>query len=111
MKPFTFKTKYAEYQNCYFHPNTYHTTGNKALSIYNRENGTICVCTVNGSRILKSDEIGIKNWSENEGIDKFLIEMGIVEDKPFDYESIGFVEIPYYKLTEKGLNIFNVKRL
>jgi hypothetical protein len=105
MDKFTYKGKYFEQSDCYFQVRKYQN-GNNALIIEHEEEGRICVCSVNGSKVLNGDEIGIKNWSENEGMDKFLIDMGIIENEPFEYEPSGFIQIPYYKLTKKGLELF-----
>lgn len=94
------------YKNCCFVPNHYRNNGNNALYIINDE-GPILTCTINALRINAPDEIGIKEWSENKGITKFLIDMGIIHEKPIDTELSGFVHINYYKLTEKGLELYN----
>ena len=60
------------YNNCFFEIGSYKTTGNHAISIVNDE-GVICHCTVNTQRVNESDEIGVKNYSESEGMVNFLI--------------------------------------
>lgn len=49
---------------------------------------------------LESDDVAIKNWSENEGILESLIEAGIVS-KPHSYIPSGYVNIPICKLLVK----------
>lgn len=93
------------YKNCHFNTNHY-LNGNKALQIVDDE-GVICTCSVNGLRINDTDEIGIKDWSENEGMVDFLLKNEIIFGEPIDYENSGFVTIPYYKLTDKGMELFN----
>lgn len=46
---------------------------------------------------LNSNEIAIKNYAENEGIDIALIEAGIL-DKILFYVDTGYVKVPVYKM-------------
>jgi hypothetical protein len=105
---FTYTSKFGTvYNDCFFEISSYTTTGNHAISIFNEEEGMICTCTVNAQRVNEPDEIGVKNYSENEGMVDFLIGMGIIEKKPFTFEHSGFVMIPYFKLTDSGLELVN----
>lgn len=90
-----------EYKNCNFIVNKY-GTGNIALLIWNKVDGIITRCTINGRRVNGPYEIGVKDYSENKGMVKFLQGLGIIENTPIDIEESGWVSIPYYKLTEKG---------
>lgn len=54
----------------------------------------ICTVWIEG---LASDEVAIKNYSENEGILPLLISEGVIE-APHRYESSGHVKIPVCKL-------------
>lgn len=104
---FTYTSKFGTvYNDCFFVIGSYETTGNHAISVANDE-GLICYCTVNAQRVNKPDEIGVKNYGENEGMMDFLIGMGIIEKKPFTFEHSGFVMIPYFKLTDSGLELVN----
>lgn len=104
---FTYKSKFGTvYNNCFFEIGSYRTTGNHSISIVDDE-GVICHCTVNAQRVNEPDEIGVKDYSENEGMVDFLISMGIIEEKPFTIEHSGFVTIPYFKLTKSGLELIN----
>ena len=101
----TFKTKYATYENCEFETG-YYGNGNRALKVSSEEEGLICVCSVNqpwGN--VPDDAIAIKNYSENEGMDETLADMGIISEKLAEIPS-GFVTIPVYRLTEKGLALW-----
>lgn len=102
---FTFVSAYGtEYPNCHFSVGRYFN-GNNALLIDDDNEDLGITCSVNGSRIHKADEIGIKNWSENEGMVEFLTKMGIIGEKVAE-EPSGFVVIPYFKLTESGKELF-----
>ena len=92
-----------EFPNCHFSVGQYFNDNN-ALFIVD-DDGRVVTCSVNGYRINKSDEIGIKNWSENEGVVEFLTKMGIIGEKVAE-EPSGFVTIPYFKLTESGKELF-----
>lgn len=100
----TFKTKYASYPNCEFVTNRY-MNGNLALQVVSSEEGLITTCTVNPGEEIGDDFIAVKNYSENEGMDETLKEMGIIGEKVDEIPS-GFVTIPVYKLTKKGKELF-----
>jgi hypothetical protein len=104
---FTYTSKYATYENCMFCVNKYVHTKNLALSIYSEEEGPITTCTINTDHVSKGDEIGVKNYSENEGMVDFLKNIGIIEGEPVHVQNSGWVEIPYYKLSESGKELFN----
>jgi hypothetical protein len=46
---------------------------------------------------LATDQIAIKNYSENSGIDKVLQEAGVIGKHLFSVSS-GYVEVPVYEL-------------
>lgn len=61
----------------------------------------IAVATVNMPDVSAlEDEIFIKDYSENEGMLKALMDAGVVSN-PIDYISSGFVQIPRVKLLIK----------
>lgn len=63
-----------------------------------RDHDPIATATVNIPRVpLGPDEVIIKNYSENTGIEKPLIEAGIIGDKPLRYVQTGFVTVPVYR--------------
>lgn len=101
---FTFISAYGtEYPNCHFSI-AHYFNGNKALFI-DDDDGRVVTCSVNGYRVNEADEIGIKNWSENDGVVEFLTKMGIIGEQVAE-EPSGFVSIPYFKLTESGKELF-----
>lgn len=51
---------------------------------------------------LPLNQVAIKNYSEGKGIEKVLIEAGIIEDKPIKYVRSGFVDIPIYEITKEA---------
>lgn len=101
MKRFTYKSKYDSYDNCYLLDGKYHN-GNLGLEIWSEEHGPIAKVTTYVSMILGDDYIAVKNYSENEGMDEFLVSSGIVDKDPINYVASGFVDIPIYRLTEYG---------
>lgn len=103
----TFKTKYAEYPDCEFVPARY-CNGNLALQVISETEGPITTCTVNPGFTIEDNAIAIKNYSENDGMVDTLKGMGIIGKELYRVRS-GFVEIPIYELTEKGLEIFKGK--
>lgn len=62
-----------------------------------------CAATVNipGYRA-EEDEVAIKTYSENEGLDTLLMLSGIIEKTPVRYIKSGFVQIPVYRLTKEA---------
>lgn len=67
----------------------------------------IAVATANGSMVLPPNIVGIKDWSENEGIVESLIDANVIKPEMSDYEPSGFVEIKYYELTEEAIKLKN----
>lgn len=79
---------------------TKYTNNNKpAIQLDEVETGeTIAVASVNFPNLnLASDQIAIKNYSENSGIDKVLQEAGVIGKHLFSVSS-GYVEVPVYEL-------------
>ncbi|MFD2046042.1 hypothetical protein ACFSTA_12370 [Ornithinibacillus salinisoli] len=82
--------------------------GNNAIQLIGSE-GTdyegelVGVASVNGELKLEDDVVGIKTWSENEGIDQSLIDGGVIEPELLGLEPTGFVAIEHYKLTAASL--------
>lgn len=108
MKPtteFTYVSKYAPYIRCVFNTGTYQN-GNLALQISSTEEGPITTVTVNPGVVISHDQIAIKNWSENEGMDEFLKTLELIEDTPVRFIPSGYVKIPVYNLTESGKELF-----
>lgn len=102
----TFKTKYGNYENCSFRASRYSDNGNLALIVESPEEGTIMTVSVNPGLKLGDDVLAVKNYSENEGIDDTLRELGIIHGEPVSVIPSGWVDIPVYKLTEKGRELF-----
>lgn len=101
MKTFTYKSPYATYENCYFR-NALYNNGNLAVLIENETEGPICRVTVNLCVECPEDCIVVKNYSENSGMDQWLIEQGFVESEPVKYVNNEFISCPMFKLTKKG---------
>lgn len=106
----TFKTKYATYENCEWSARQY-GNGNLALQVVSEEDGPICVCTVNPGERVDDGRIAIKDYSENEGMVDTLLEMGIIKGDPLYTIPSGWVQIPVYELTDKGLALWGLERL
>lgn len=64
--------------------------------------------SVNPLLELPEGYVAIKNWSENEGIERDLLDAGIVEGQPVKHIPSGFVTIPVYKLTQKALSVLHI---
>lgn len=80
----------------------FYTNGNRALQIVDDlTEEPILVASVNPEIVLMHDDIAIKNWSENIGIEEELIRLELIAPKPHMYIPSGFVNIPIYKITDK----------
>lgn len=95
-----------EYKNCHLVPGRY-GNGNLALRVLAENDEPIMVASVNPGEEIPDDRIAIKDYSENQGIADTLVRYGYIEEEPEDLISSGFVEIPVYRLTEKGRALFS----
>jgi len=85
--------------NCYIDFNKYASNGNNAIvltDIVTHELITVATINLPGIR-LKDDEVIIKNYSENEGILKTLVDAKIISE-PINMVQHGFVTSPICKL-------------
>lgn len=73
--------------------------GRTAIQFLDPEDGCpITIATVNLPDVhMDSDEVGIKHYSENQGILNQMIDQGIIS-APIRFEPSGFVDIPICKL-------------
>ena len=81
-----------------------YTNGQHRMEFIDSKDGfSVLVSSVAIDESLESDQIAIKDYSENEGVLKFLMEKGIVSS-PLKYFNSGFVSIPICKINETFLN-------
>lgn len=59
--------------------------------------------SVNLEHINPENTVLVKNWSENEGIEEVLVELGLIEKKPIAFYPSGYVLAPLYRLTQKAI--------
>lgn len=107
----TFKNRFRSYRNCRFVATRYCDNGNLALLIENDEDGQIAVCSVNPWESVDNGRLAVKDYSENAGMVDFLKGEGIVRGNPVYTIPSGFIEIPVYELTDKGLALWGLERL
>jgi hypothetical protein len=75
-----------------------YSNGQHRMEFIDSEDGLpVLVASSSIDESLESDQIAIKDYSENEGVLKFLMEKGIVSS-PLKYFNSGFVRIPLCKL-------------
>lgn len=82
--------------------------GNIAIQLIGKpgtdyEYETFATASVNGVIELPDDVVGIKTWTENEGMAQALIDGGVIESELIGIEPTGFVAIEHYKLTKASL--------
>lgn len=78
----------------------YHN-GNPSLEAFTPDGEPFMRCSVNPPYVLPEGQIAIKDWSENEGIDKDLQQLGIISKEPVDGFATGFVSALVYNLLVK----------
>ncbi|MDF2881258.1 MAG: hypothetical protein K0R54_1815 [Clostridiaceae bacterium] len=77
--------------------------GNNYIELRDSEDGLpLLVASTNLEAPMDSEMVLIKNYDGNEGLEKALLESGIL-DKFIAYIPSGFVSIPMYKLSEQAL--------
>ena len=95
-------------KDCHFVVGRYQEPNNLALMVEDSNDCQVCVCSVNPRYKHSENTLCVKDWSENKGMVEFLVSQGIIlnEYDWFESEESGFVVINAYKLTEKGLKLF-----
>lgn len=63
----------------------------------------ITIASVNGEMDIPNHLVGIKTWSENEGIVQALVDGNVIEPELQFTEPTGFAAIEYYKLSNAAL--------
>lgn len=98
-----FKTKFTTYK-CKVSYSKYIRNQRISITLVDYDDDyPIAVATVNIPEDLDYNEVAIKNWSENEGILKTLINAGII-DNPHRQVDVGFVKADICYLND-GLEI------
>lgn len=101
---YTFDSKYASYPVSLVRG--FYGNGNKAVEFIDMDDGSqLLIATVNLGIVNPPDMITIKDYGENEGVLKFLKEIGFVGEVDH-YEQAGFEEVPVCRLTPEGLKFF-----
>lgn len=78
-----------------FYPN-----GSIRIQLYDSTDGSpYATATSLTQERLEEGEVGIKNWSENEGILEFLVSNSIIES-PHRYINQGYVRVPICRLKD-----------
>src|SRR5690625_4521603 len=65
------------------------------------EHELVAMATVNGTEKLPDNIVGVKTWSENEGMVETLVNGNVIDPEFLGLEPTGFVAIEYYKLTDE----------
>jgi hypothetical protein len=93
--------------DCYFTTGKYYN-GNLKIQIMSSSEGPVVTATCNVDVVLDNGLVAIKNWSENSGVDIFLMTEHIIEITPEFSIEVGYTSSPVYKLTEFGKEILGV---
>ena len=103
-KPFTYNTHYSTYRVNLVRG--FYGNGNKAVQFMDADDGShVLVATTNLGTVNPPDLITVKNYSENEGVLEFLLNIGFV-DGVDHYEQAGFVKVPVCHLSAEGQKFF-----
>lgn len=73
------------------------------LLIDKKDHSPVATATINLDFPLKKNHVFIKDYSENAGMTEALIEAGIIDSKPGELITSGFVSVYPYKLTEDAI--------
>ena len=92
------------FSSCSFRATRYQTNGNLALQIVDAE-GLVATCSVNPGVDVDNDHLCVKDYSENTGMLKFLIDKGVVEKPEYGIPS-GWVTLFVCPLTESGKELW-----
>lgn len=79
----------------------------RAILLTNESGAYISTATVYLDVPMRSNEVAIKNYSENEGVLDLLIAEDLIKPEPVDEVPSGHVTIPIHKLTPKGLSLYS----
>lgn len=74
-------------------------SGYKAIRLIDQEDGQSVVIATTNLEELDSDEVAIKDYSENEGIYDALLEANVIFPKHREL-STGYITVPVCRLTE-----------
>ena len=69
-----------------------------AISLYTMNGEPYVVATLCGEFMTQGNEVIIKNYSENEGMDKFLIENNVIQKEVLRLLPFGFCVCPVHEL-------------
>ncbi len=87
--------------NCRLEWLNYTSNGNVALVARDAADGSpIGALSINTYEELPSDVIAIKDYSENEGVLKSLVDNGVLAE-PEDWINIGYVQIPVCRILKR----------
>jgi hypothetical protein len=77
--------------------------GQTAIKLETTEGEPWLSATVAVPQAIPAGCVGIKDWSENEGVPDVLTDGGLIEGEPVQHVRSGFVTIPVYRLTPAAL--------
>lgn len=91
-----YKSKYGEY-NIRLIMDKYNDGNNYRIELYSDTEGPIAIATTNFPGSLLSNDVAIRNYSENEGLLDWLLSVNIIAP-PHRYIRSGYVSYPICKL-------------
>lgn len=85
-------------EQLYVRLSTYPIFGNPLIVLETEYGEPYAIASVNPYKKLDDGLVAIKNWGENEGIDKALIKAGIISPEPVARAQSEYVSIQIHKL-------------
>jgi len=83
---------------------SYYSNDRKAIQLWNPDDGPIATASVNIVDLdCPDDQVWIKNYAENEGMEESLIKAGIIDPEPLLEADSAFVTVRRFKLTQEAL--------
>lgn len=92
-------------QKCKLEIKKYEANGNTAIVCSTLDNQCIFIGTVNICK-LDAEFVAIKNYSENEGVEEWLLENNIIDYKVGELNN-GYITVPVYKLHKDVIEKIN----
>ena len=109
MKTYTFETKYGRWHGVQIVKAIYQETPRLYLGLITQGGEPLADITVWLRESLDDGEIIVKDWSENEGMAKWLEKNGIANRTGREVQT-GYVQAPIMRLTPEFMNEYNITK-
>ena len=73
------------------------------LFVHDDTSETPASINISHADVPDADHIVVKSYSENEGMDKELVRLGLIQPVPVGFVNSGFITAPIHKLTPQAI--------